>query len=99
MLEGIPGADNAEARKRGFLAAVAEAPGIEVVASQTGRWEMDRANEAFANVLTRRPDISGLFCANDMMALGAIRAIEAAGKTGKIVVTSYDNLEAARDEI
>lgn len=98
MLEGIRGVDNAEARKRGFLKSL-ENTNIELVASQSANWAQDQGLDVFANMLQATPDIKGLFCANDMMALGAIQAIEQAGKTGQIYVTSYDNLKAAREAI
>ncbi len=99
MLEGIPGVDNAEGRKAGFLAAVSLFPGIEVVASQTAHWKTEEALNVFSDILMAHPDLDGVFCANDMMALGAIQAIDAAGKTGEIYVTSYDNLDAAQAAI
>jgi ribose transport system substrate-binding protein len=99
MLEGIPGVDNAEARKRGFLRAMKEYPGITVVASQSAHWKQPEALNVMTDILQAHKDLDGLFCANDMMALGAIEAIAAAGRTGRIRVTSYDNLEAAQKEI
>ncbi|MFQ6133664.1 MAG: substrate-binding domain-containing protein [Armatimonadota bacterium] len=99
MLEGIPTVDNAEARKRGFERAMAEHPGIQIVASQTAHWKQEEALNVMADILQKHPDLDGLFCANDMMALGAIQAIEDAGKTGDIYVTAYDNLDAAQEEI
>ncbi|MDK2951082.1 MAG: ribose transport system substrate-binding protein [Kosmotogales bacterium] len=99
MLEGIPGVENAEGRKAGFLNVVKLFPDIEVVAMQTANWETEQALNVFSNILQAHPDIDGVFCANDMMALGAIQAIEAAGKTGEIYVTSYDDLEAAQAAI
>jgi ribose transport system substrate-binding protein len=98
MLEGIRGVDNAEARKRGFLKAI-EGSSVELVASQSANWAQDQGLDVFSNMLQANPDITGLFCANDMMALGAIQAIEQAGKTGEIYVTSYDNLRAVRESI
>ncbi len=99
MLEGIQGVDNAEARKRGFEKAMKAAPGITVVDSQSAHWELEQGESVFANMLTAHPDLTGLFCANDMMALGALRAIDAAGKRGKLLVASYDNLAAAQEKI
>lgn len=96
MLEGIPGVDNAEGRKTGFLKAVELFSEIEIVAMQTAHWKTEEALNVFSNILQAHPNLNGLFAANDMMALGAIQAIEAAGKTGQIYVTSYDNLKAAQ---
>lgn len=97
MLEGIPGVDNAEARKRGFRAGIAKSPGVEVVDSRSAHWEADEASRVFANILQAHPDLKGLFCANDSMALGAIRALKNAGKKpGEIVVVGYDNIREAQ---
>jgi ribose transport system substrate-binding protein len=89
IIEGIRGADNAEARKRGFTAG---AEGLTVVTAETANWDTDQAYAKTANVLAAHPDLSGVFCANDKMAIGAIKAIKQQGKTGKIVVVGYDNI-------
>jgi len=99
MLEGIPGVTNAELRKAGFLSVVENTPGVKLVASQSANWESEQAYNVTTNMLTAHPNIKGLFCANDNMALGAIAAIDAVGKAGQIIVVAYDNLEAAREAI
>ncbi len=103
MLEGVRGADNAEQRKKGFNEAVQQAKAegykIEVVAMDTGEWMTEPALRKMEGILNQHPDLKGVFCANDNMALGAIQAIASAGKTGQIVVTAYDNLEAAQEAI
>ncbi|HOE12718.1 MAG TPA: sugar ABC transporter substrate-binding protein [bacterium] len=99
MLEGIPGVTNAELRKAGFLSVIQPVPGIKLVASQTANWETEQAFNVTSNILTAHPNLRGIFCANDNMALGAIAALEAGGKTGEVAVTAYDNLEAAREAI
>ncbi|HPN35507.1 MAG TPA: substrate-binding domain-containing protein [bacterium] len=95
MLEGIRGVDNAEARKRGFLKSL-QGTGVELAASQSANWLQDQALDVFSNMLQANPDLDGLFCANDMMALGAIQALRQAGKSGQVRVTAFDNIEAAR---
>src|SRR5206468_3415895 len=98
MLEGIPGVDNAEARKRGFQAAMRANPGMRVLDSRSAHWETDEASRVFANMLQAHPDIQGVFCANDDMALGVIRALKNAGKKpGEILVVGYDNIREAQD--
>ncbi|MGI6454853.1 MAG: substrate-binding domain-containing protein [bacterium] len=99
ILEGIPGVMNAELRKQGARRVFDAEEHIDVVASQTAEWETEAAFQVFTNMLTAHPNITGLFASNDNMALGAISAIDTAGKTGQIHVTSYDNLKAAQDAV
>jgi ribose transport system substrate-binding protein len=88
ILEGVRGADNAQARKRGAEKAFGEASGIEIVASQTANWQAEEALNVATNIIQANPDIAGIFASNDMMSFGAIQAIAAAGKS--IVITSID---------
>jgi ribose transport system substrate-binding protein len=92
---GLAGADNAEARKRGFVAGVEGGP--TVVAFESADWNTQKANEKFQSILAAHPDLQGVFCANDMMALGAVQAAKQAGKAGKITVVGYDNIPAVQD--
>ncbi len=94
IIEGIQGVDNAEGRKNGAIKAFEEFPGIQLVASQSANWATEEALNVMTNILQANPDLSGVFCANDMMAFGAVQAIEAAGKNG-IMVAGYDALEQA----
>ncbi|AOF53261.1 sugar ABC transporter substrate-binding protein [Rodentibacter caecimuris] len=95
MLEGIPGVDNGEQRKAGALKAFKESPEIEIVASQSANWETEQALNVTSNILTARPDINGIFAANDNMAIGAVTAVENAGLVGKVLVTGYDGIPLA----
>lgn len=95
IIEGNPGADNALQRKLGFEDA-AKAGKLKIVASQTAHWETEEANAVFTNILTANPDIKGAMVANDSMALGVAKAIEAAGKSGQIKVVGFDNIPAIR---
>ena len=99
VLEGIPGHETGDQRLRGFKDAVKDAKGIRIVASQTANWERDQGFTVFQNMLEAHPEIDAVFSANDMMALGAVEAIAARGKTGKIKVVGYDAVEDARKAI
>ena len=99
ILEGIPGHDTGDSRLRGFRDAVKDAPGITIVASQPANWERDQGFNVFQNMLQAHPDIDTVFAASDLMALGAIEAIAAAGKTGKIRVVGFDALDDAKKAI
>jgi len=90
IIEGIPGALNAEQRKEGFLQAIEEG-GLELLSSNTANWEIEEAFTVFSDLLTRYPDVQGVMAANDAMALGVVQAIDAAGLTGQIKVVGFDN--------
>jgi ribose transport system substrate-binding protein len=96
ILEGIAGHETGDSRVRGFREAVKGSPGIQIVASQTANWERDQGFNVFQNILQAHPDIDTVFACNDMMALGAIEAINAGGKAGKIRVLGFDAVKDAR---
>jgi ribose transport system substrate-binding protein len=99
ILEGIPGHETGDSRLRGFRDAVAKAPGITIVASQPANWERDQGFNVFQNMLQAHRDIDTVFAASDLMALGAIEAIAAAGRTGKIRVVGFDALDDAKKAV
>lgn len=99
ILEGIPGHETGDARMGGFREAIAKHPGIEIVASQTANWERDQGYNVLQNIMQGHPDLNGLFACNDLMALGAIEAIDAAGKGGAIMVVGFDAIDDARTAI
>ncbi len=99
ILEGIPGHETGDSRLRGFRDAVKASPGITIVASQPANWERDQGFTVFQNILQANPSLDAVFACNDLMALGAIEAIAAAGRTGKITVIGFDALEDARKAI
>jgi ribose transport system substrate-binding protein len=99
ILEGIPGHETGDSRLRGFRDAVARAPGITIVASQPANWERDQGFNVFQNMLQAHRDIDTVFAASDLMALGAIEAIAAAGRTGTIRVVGFDALDDAKKAV
>jgi ribose transport system substrate-binding protein len=67
-----------------------------VVALQSGDWEIDKGNAVASQILNANPNIKALLCGNDNMALGAVAAVRAAGKAGKVYVVGYDNINAIK---
>jgi ribose transport system substrate-binding protein len=98
ILEGVPTAFNAQQRKLGFEDAMKKA-GARIVASQSAQWEMEKANTVSAAVLSEHPDLAAILASNDNMALGAVAAVKAAGKTGKTMVVGFDNISAIQPMI
>ncbi|UXN67143.1 ABC transporter substrate-binding protein (plasmid) [Phyllobacterium sp. A18/5-2] len=91
-LEGTTGSSPANDRKKGFDDVIAKNPDFKVVASQTGDFARDKGRQVAETLLQAHPDANVIYAHNDEMAIGAISAIEAAGKVpGKdILVLSID---------
>jgi ribose transport system substrate-binding protein len=98
VIEGIRSAANAEARKVGALRAFAGNPVVTVVAQETANWKIDEGYEVAKLLFTRDPGISLVFCANDMMALGAARYLQESNLT-TVKVAGYDALSEAVEAV
>jgi galactofuranose transport system substrate-binding protein len=79
-LQGTPGAAPANDRKAGFADVIKADPKFKVVASQTGQFTRTDGKAVMETFLKSQPKIDVLYAHNDDMGLGAIEAIEAAGK-------------------
>jgi ribose transport system substrate-binding protein len=95
IIEGAPNAYNAVQRKLGFTDAIKMAK-LNLVSSQSGYWETDKANKVASAIINEHPDLKAIFCANDSMAIGAVTALRDAGKLGQVLVAGYDNISAAQ---
>jgi ribose transport system substrate-binding protein len=95
IIEGNPGADNATQRKNGFMQSVKDGK-LELLDSVTAHWETEEANTVMTNLLTKHPDVQGVMAANDSMALGIVKALDAAGKSGQVQVVAFDNIPAVQ---
>ena len=90
-LQGVPGASATRERGEGFNNIAQES--LDVVAQQTANFDRAEGLSVMENILQSNPDITGVFAHNDEMALGALEAIEAAGKD--IQVVGFDATEDA----
>ncbi|MCR4538429.1 sugar ABC transporter substrate-binding protein [Pseudomonas sp. 18.1.10] len=95
IIEGVPTTTNAQQRTAGFKDAMDRA-GMKIVSTQSGNWEIDQGQKVASAMLSEYPKITALLAGNDNMALGAVSAIRAAGKAGKVQVVGYDNIEAIK---
>ncbi|MCL4222249.1 MAG: ABC transporter substrate-binding protein [Phycisphaerales bacterium] len=98
-LEGTPGADPAIDRKKGFAEVLAQHPGMKIIKSQSGEFTRAKGREVMETFLKspEGPSITALYAHNDDMALGAIQAIEEAGRRPgeDIIIVSVDGVRAA----
>ncbi|MFF8842038.1 ABC transporter substrate-binding protein [Streptomyces sp. NPDC015127] len=98
ILLGSSGNSVTTDRTKGFVDQVgAQAPGLEIVAQQTGEFARDKGQQVMEQLIQSKPDITAVYAENDEMALGAVTALKAAGKTpGKDVkIVSIDGTRNA----
>ncbi len=91
-LEGTVGASPANDRKKGFDDEITKLGGFTIVASQSGDFNRDTGRKVAETLIQAHPDADIIYAHNDEMAIGAIAALEAAGKTpGKdVLIVSID---------
>lgn len=99
ILEGPAGHETGDSRLRGFRQAIAKVPALKVVSSQLAGFDRSQGYSVFQNILVAHPAVRAVFACNDLMALGAVEAIAAAGKTGEIIVVGFDAIDEAREAI
>ncbi|MEI7924953.1 MAG: sugar ABC transporter substrate-binding protein [Chloroflexota bacterium] len=85
IIEGTPGAATARDRQRGFIEAASRHPGIRMLESRTGNYLHDDGHDAMRALLSEHASIDGVLAANDSMALGAIEALQEAGRAALVV--------------
>ena len=92
QLLGSTGASAANDRQKGFEDAIKSTPGMKIVASQDGDFTRDNGRKVMETLLQANPQVTAVYAHNDEMAIGAIAALQAAGKQpGKdIIIVSID---------
>ena len=98
-LLGIVSDDNTWNRSKGFHSVTDNYPGLKMVARQSADFDRNKAMEVMESILQAHPDIDGVFCGNDAMAMGAWQALKAAGKEGRVKVIGFDGAEDAINSI
>src|SRR6478672_2196794 len=96
-LEGTPGAAPAIDRKRGFEEGIKPFPETKIIASQSGDFRRSGGKEVMEALLKVHPEVTAVYAHNDDMALGAIQALEEAGKKPgtDVIVVSIDGVKGA----
>ncbi|MCV7420372.1 ABC transporter substrate-binding protein [Mycobacterium yunnanensis] len=103
QLEGTTGSDPALERTTGFADAIKTNPNLKIIASQSGDFTRSGGKQVMEAFLKANPKIDMVFAQNDDMGLGAVEAIEAAGKKPgqdiKIVAidATHDGMQATAD--
>jgi ribose transport system substrate-binding protein len=90
QLEGIAGTSAARERGEGFMNSV-KGSQMELLASQPADFDRTKGLNVMENLLAANPDVQAVFAQNDEMALGALRAVQAAGKD--VMIVGFDGTE------
>lgn len=96
-LVGTVGSSPANDRAKGFADYIKDHPGMKIIASQSGDFARDKGRQVFETLYQAHPDATALYGHNDEMTMGAIAAMEAAGKVpGKdLMIASIDGTKDA----
>ena len=89
---------NAGIRSSGYHDVIDQYPDLKMVAQQSANWSQTEAFTKMESILQANPDIKGVIAGNDTMAMGAVAALEAAGRKDVIVV-GFDGSNDVRDAI
>jgi len=89
---------NAGVRSQGFHSIIDQYPDMKMAARQTANWSQTEAYTVIESLLQANPDINGIICGNDTMALGSQAAIEAAGRAD-IIVMGFDGNDNVLDSM
>ena len=89
---------NAGIRSQGYHDVIDQYPDMVMVARQSANWSQTEAFEKMESIIQANPDIKGVICGNDTMAMGAQAALNAAGM-GDVIVVGFDGSNDVRDSI
>ena len=98
-LQGILAANVAQDRSAGFNEIMKANPDMEIVACQSANFNREEGMKTMETILKGNPQIDGLYAANDEMLLGALEAIESAGRLDEMVIIGCDCLDETKDMI
>jgi inositol transport system substrate-binding protein len=99
IMNGDLAQEAAQKRTEGEKQVFAKYPDIKIIREDTGNWSRDQGLALMENWLASGDQIDAVAANNDEMAIGAIQAIEAAGKLGEIIVGGVDASPDALQEM
>jgi PAS domain S-box-containing protein len=94
LLQGLLTSDNGLDRSRGFHHIVDTYPEIRI-AEADAEWTRESGAVAMRGLLVDHPVIDAVFAHNDAQALGALDALEEAGRAGDVVIVGFDAMPEA----
>lgn len=95
ILEGFRGSSTAELRLNGMMRVFNSYPDVEVVASIAADWDQEKGLKAAEDILQAHPEVDAILGTNDLMAMGAVQAVQGAGMSDQIIVVGDDAIPSA----
>ena len=92
-IQGIMGTNVAQNRSKGFNEIISQNPDMKIVACQVADFDRAKGMSVMENILQANDHIDGLYAANDEMLLGALEAVEAAGRLDEITMIGCDAID------
>lgn len=97
IMMGTMGQEQQRFRTQGYHDVIAKYPDMKIIAEQTADWDRAKGTALMEEWLQSGKKIDAVAASNDEMAIGALKAIEVAGKLGKITVGGIDATPEALD--
>jgi ribose transport system substrate-binding protein len=98
IITGVMTTQSIRARVEGARDAMRRC-GLQIVAELPANSDRALGQQVMEDILTRRPNVRGVFAANDLMALGAAEAVKARGRTGQVLIVGFDAIPEAAQAI
>ena len=89
-LVGAPSDNNAATRSNGYMTVLSQYPDLVQVGQEVANWDRTQGYNKMQSLLQANPDIQGVISGNDEMALGAIAALQEAGRLEGVIVGGFD---------
>jgi ribose transport system substrate-binding protein len=106
LISGSQGNPIGREKRLGFIRGFSEAQlvtkgsaDLTIVSQGWGNWTNNGGLKAMEDILVANPDINLLVAENDAMAIGALKAINEAGKSANITVVGFDGQKEAYELI
>lgn len=106
LISGSQGNPVGQAKRLGFFEGYTEtqlmtrgSSDLNILAQGWGNWTLLGGIEAMEDILSAHPDVNLLVAENDAMAMGALKAIEEAGKADQVLIVGYDGQKEAYELI
>lgn len=98
-IQGILGTNVGRDRSQGFNDYMGDVEGINIIAKQSANFDRGEALSVMEDILQANPKIDAVYAANDEMVMGALSAIESAGRLDEIKIIGTDAIDPALDAI